>query len=910
MVTVVLLSLAVVSRAGADMPAQPGRVLEFQVVSRETKEPLAGVNLEIRLGRDSRKEVTDEQGRCKIEYGLQQTEYVSVTARQSGLVPMQVAWRATEPGVQIPERYTLALEPGTTIGGFIRDEEGKPVAGAVVHLLVPSRGGIERVALYDHRVKTGPKGDWQCNIVPAKLDEVWIRLEHSDYVSDEMYGKTPKPPIEKLRDMTGVMVMRRGITVAGRVLDIEGRPIEGVAVAQGSDRFGSSYPSVRTDQEGRFQFGNARPGEMVLTVQARGYAPDLKQISVARESGPVDFRLEPGRTLRGRLVDKAGQPVAGAFVAADTWRGHRSLQWRVDTDAEGRFEWKEAPADEVLVDIGKQNYMSVRRNPMTASDQEYVVTMHPVLHIRGRVTDKETGQSIPRLTITPGIAWSSGQPVLWERDVTKAFTDGRYEITFGEPRYGHLIRVEAEGYLPEVSRAFEDGEGEVAFDIALKKGAGLSGIVCLPEGTPVAGAEVILCTGVRSLFIQNGRNAMKRESVFVETGPDGRFALPPQTEPFTLLVLHEQGCTHVMADEWGSSAKVTLQPWGRVAGQVLIGSQPGAGQEVRVLFYNPSATGMPRVNWQYGTVADKEGRFVLERVPPGQGKVCREIRISDRSGRFTDYVPIEIKAGQTTNVIVGGTGRPVVGKVVFPDEVKARLDWQSLDYYLRSSSAEGATQYWAFKIESDGTFRADNIPAGEHCFYLTAYAVAVYARMFRGERLGVLTHPFTIPEIPGGRSDEPLDLGVLELLAVGGSAPASALIGQPAPDLKGLKLDLSPEAVAGKSLLVCFFDLDQRPSRNIVLQLAQRVEELKNKGVVVVAVQGSPADEAKLKDWARQNVVTVPVGMIPGNESKARFAWGVRSLPWLVLTDKGHIVRAEGFGLSELDSKVDALAKP
>jgi hypothetical protein len=34
---------------------------------------------------------------------------------------------------------------------------------------------------------------------------------------------------------------------------------------------------------------------------------------------------------------------------------------------------------------------------------------------------------------------------------------------------------------------------------------------------------------------------------------------------------------------------------------------------------------------------------------------------------------------------------------------------------------------------------------------------------------------------------------------------------------------------------------------------------------------------------------------------EVRFACGVQSLPWLILTNKEHIVRAEGFGISELE---------
>ena len=789
---------------GAGPASESGGVLEFQVVSRQTKEPLAGVDLEIRLGSQTRKEVTNEQGRCRIEYQRQGQQFPTIRASKPGFVPRTVSWGPGGLGAQIPDRYTLALEPGTSLGGIIQDEDGKPIEGATVDLLVSWNGQLTSFSVPGQTLRTDANGRWRCDTVPAKLDDVSIRLAHPGYVSDEMYNMTPKPPMAKLRDMTGVMVMKKGVTLAGRVLDTEGQPIEVATVMQGAMRLGTEYPNTRTGKEGRFEFRNARPGEMILTVQTAGHAPELQKLAVQKGMGPIEFRLERGHALKGRVVDKAGNPVTGAFVAVDGWRGYRCLAWRVNTDADGRFQWSEAPADEVLIDMGKQGYMSIRRSPMTASDNEYTITMYPVLRVAGRVVDRETGQPIPKFTVTSGIDFGDGRSTSWDRRRVKPFTDGHYEISFGEPRYGHLVRVEAEGYLPEVSRPFEDGEGEVTFDMALRKGAGLSGTVCLPDGKPVPGAEVILCTKVQGAYIRDGRNTQKQQSEFVETGPQGRFVFPARTDPYTLVVLHEKGYAQVTSDELGASAQVTLQPWGCVEGKVLLGSRAGANELVHLIFDRPVETGAPRIYHDCSGIADKGGHFVLDRVPPGRGKVCREIRISERTGRFTDSVPIEIKAGETTSVTIGGTGRPVIGKVVIPEEVKDRLDWQNLDYYVRSQSAEGPSQFWAFKLESDGTFRAENIPAGDHCFYLTAYGIPADSRSYRGERIGSLTHPFTVPDIPGGRSDAPLDLGVLELLAVGGSANASSLLGRAVPDLRDLNLGIAPDGSDGKRLLICF----------------------------------------------------------------------------------------------------------
>jgi len=54
----------------------------------------------------------------------------------------------------------------------------------------------------------------------------------------------------------------------------------------------------------------------------------------------------------------------------------------------------------------------------------------------------------------------------------------------------------------------------------------------------------------------------------------------------------------------------------------------------------------------------------------------------------------------------------------------------------------------------------------------------------------------------------------------------------------------------------------------------------------------------------RKQGISFPVGMIQGDEEKTHIAWGgVRSLPWLILTDRKHIVRATGFSINELDEK-------
>ena len=134
-----------------------------------------------------------------------------------------------------------------------------------------------------------------------------------------------------------------------------------------------------------------------------------------------------------------------------------------------------------------------------------------------------------------------------------------------------------------------------------------------------------------------------------------------------------------------------------------------------------------------------------------------------------------------------------------------------------------------------------------------------------------------------------------------------SLVGKPSPDIKSIISDFGPEQAKGQIVLVCFFDMKQRPSRNCIMQLSKKAIDLKAKNVVVVAVHASKVNQSVLDDWIKESNISFPIGMVEGDEEKIRFAWGVKALPWLILTDKKHIVQAEGFGINELDEQITTL---
>ncbi len=105
-----------------------------------------------------------------------------------------------------------------------------------------------------------------------------------------------------------------GHTLRGTVTDAEtGHPIAGAEVGQGW-----TYDKpVLTDAAGRYVFEHYRiEGIWEIAARAHGYGQIRRPIESSAEGLVVDFALRRGSRIVGRVVDPAGAPVAGVYVAA------------------------------------------------------------------------------------------------------------------------------------------------------------------------------------------------------------------------------------------------------------------------------------------------------------------------------------------------------------------------------------------------------------------------------------------------------------------------------------------------------------------------------------------------------------------------------------------------------------------
>ena len=304
--------------------------------------------------------------------------------------------------------------------------------------------------------------------------------------------------------------------------------------------------------------------------------------------------------------------------------------------------------------------------------------------------------------------------------------------------------------------------------------------------------------------------------------------------------------------------------------------------------------------------------FLKDEYPNGVPELALMLKLGITRGIVIVRPKLESVSGQSCHVIeLTGHGKDHQG---IPRQIK-QLFWMA---HNKGMCLMKYQWYWDNRLDRE--IKVEQIAMAKIDGTDVWYPKKAYRTIFSDE-IGTIKYELTVTEfIPNVevdgktfRFDFPKGTDVFDRVRgiAGVDLPKEppSLVGKPLPELKDLRIDLSPADVSDKMILVCFWDMQQRPSRNCIRELAKRAEELKEKGVAVIAVQASKVDENELNEWVKKYNIPFPVGMVQGDVEKSHFTWGVRSLPWLILSNRKQIVRAEGFALTELGEKMSAIAQ-
>lgn len=452
-----------------------------------------------------------------------------------------------------------------------------------------------------------------------------------------------------------------------------------------------------------------------------------------------------------------------------------------------------------------------------------------------------------------------------------------------------------------------------------------------------------------------------------KTDSAGRFSFAPSLDDFGVMVVDDAGFAEVRVEALKASPQVRLQPWARVEGTLKIGSQPGSSQMVRLVSafaefaYYPRP--MPPCSISASNKTDAEGRFVFPRVPPTDVKLAY-VPQAGKAGSdevpITQITNITLKPGETRDVTIGGQGRPVVGRVVlknydkalwWPDEVSwlSSLspeppdcpNFQATDsqYHLERRAAANQAEadaarshyiaaydrvarqlcayyntpagraYWfsrrsfVLQFAQDGSFRAEDVPAGKYDLTIDLRELDTQAGALRAPRIALHREQIEVPDSPGGRSDTPLDLGVIKI-------GAPLIQGALAPDFQVSTVDdktIKLSDYRGKYVLLDFWAAGNTQSVQAMPDLKETFASYKdNPAFAMIGLDMDP-DISAARDFSVRHRMGWTQGYL-GRGDKAELAdrFGAESLPYIILLDKRGRVAAAGLQGGNIKSAVDA----
>jgi RNA polymerase sigma factor (sigma-70 family) len=364
---------------------------------------------------------------------------------------------------------------------------------------------------------------------------------------------------------------KKEMTVTGRVLDADGKPLAGADVAvlawrkvpnRGGD-LSSGKPTVlgrdRTDTGGRFRLrvpptSSAGFRGVVAVARGAGHGLGWQRLNPDAEKPAAEVRLARGRVIRGRFVDVQGQPAAGVTVrvggvghpgngesdrVSAPAAGHEPPAWpnAVVTDKDGRFEISgigRAAAALLAVDDDR---FATQDFAVAPDAKEVLKTLEPAHIIEGTVTYADTGKPVPgaRLTVYAG---KSELDSLFGHD-GRADEKGRFRLNPSPGGYFQLSAYAPDGepYLTVQKRlTWPKAAVKQRVDLALPRGVLVRGKVT-EDGTGRALAKATVQFIPRRTDNPNFRkDALTGWESAVVSGADGRFDIGVLPGPGHLLI--------------------------------------------------------------------------------------------------------------------------------------------------------------------------------------------------------------------------------------------------------------------------------------------------------------------------------------------------------------------------------------
>lgn len=567
----------------------------------------------------------------------------------------------------------LAMSPrltgGRTASGVVLDEGGRPVEGAAIDLISSESSKAEPLPKQGSAIsaRSDHQGRFQSRLSAGSWD---LRAGAPGLVATVVRGIVVGPGRDPV-DL-GTVVLRRGGTLDGQVVDPQGKPIAGCQIrvlpagGMTSTRFLAAGAAQDENMEtlsgpdGGFTLTGLPEGQPIaLAVSGEGYLSATRRGIQVPAERPLRVTLSPGSRISGRVVDDSGAPVTRAQVlAVYEGPGPGGGGAAESLDENGGFVIENVSPGRFTLAVAAPGFQPAQRKGIEVVAGKDVSGLEVVVRkgatVEGRVTTTE-GRPVAGAHLRVMPTGNAGNPLLAALGLPEAVADGdgTYKLE-GVPEGARSIVAEERDH-PKVVQTLAVQPGSNHLDFQLADGREVSGQVVDPQGQPIPGAEV-------SLSSQSGA---WRET----TGPDGGFRMTAIPDGSYRLLAEKEGWATARSPEVrvaGGSVEGLVLRLDR--GGAIVGRISGLGFE-ELSQLQISASGP--TGGQLGQV-DYQGSYRIEALPPGEWIVEAHLPDSRRAVGRAQLAPgqgqvsldLEFGGGLTLSGVVLHGEQPVAGAMV------------------------------------------------------------------------------------------------------------------------------------------------------------------------------------------------------------------------------------------------------
>ncbi len=639
---------------------------------------------------------------------------------------------AESPRANLPATDMATSNALVRIGGTVLGERGRPIAGAtvLVHRFYTNEQPKDDPAeISDFRLATattGKDGRWEVDGVPSGLfPTIGVSASHPDWAPalvpsiGEFNGTR-----QKLLRSQHVFVLAPLTTLSGVVVDEGGRPVAGADIrVMPAGR--SSFHTTTTDPSGRFQVARLHAMPTTVDAGAEGFRYALKEVSIEPTTPELRFVLARGRTVRGRVVDATGKPLARVIVSLFPKgpRDYTSIggNFSTVTQADGRFEWTGAPDSDLNYEARNETLSATSGVVPDGPGHEVIITMNECRRLHLSVVDSESGAPVKYFAVS---VFDGERETVFQHHQPR---DGEFAEKLRSDSM-HRMMIVAPGYRPQDAEIPAASGGRVDATIRLAPIKALEGMVVDGAGNPVPHATVGLVDNriEGCIRVRPGRLEPTGAGQVVETDSLGRFRFDKTGFETSIAAAHPIGFATLSLGDFARTGTIVLADYGTVEIDHHRYSDSAVPDHFRVSFGMGTSSGLAPANDAYVLAVKSSGRFLVEQFPtgiPGGNRLENGFSITDFG--------FEVRPRQTTKLSVGASEARLTGRFVLPvgfaresGRILVRLrsgfsigemSDDERRTYLASKEFRRATSEATCRVflaQDDGTFSIDCVEAG------------------------------------------------------------------------------------------------------------------------------------------------------------------------------------------------------